>query len=307
MSINLIGVPTNHGCDKDGTQYGPQKLRQSQIIDIIEKNQLEVNDLGDIHVEIIDQKDKLKDNKNIKYYKSIYNVNNELAEKVYESLNSEKFTLIIGGDHSIALGSISGASKNYGNLGVVWIDAHGDFNTDEISESKNSHGMPLSFLCGYGKKELVDLYYEGQKIKEENVFHIGGRDFNIEEAKLLKSSKVNLYDKEIIDKIGFENILEDIKDKCIKQNIDAIHISLDIDFMDESLVFGTGTRVKGGYTVEDTKYILKELFKCGLVKSMDFVEFNPLLDEDNTTLELCKDLLNYTFEQYKENTNSYNI
>lgn len=293
MKINLIGVPTYHGCDNRGTEKSPNKLREANITQMIEKTGLEVNDLGDIVVEEIQEKDKFKNNQNIKYFNSIYNVNLLLAHKVDCSIKKGDFPLIIGGDHSIAIGSISGASKHSKNLGVVWIDAHGDFNTETISKSKNSHGMSLAYLCGHGERSLSNLYYKGVKVKEENVFHIGGRDIEPEEKILLDSSKVNMYDKEIIDKFGLKSILNEVIKKCKNQHIDGLHISLDIDFMDKYLVEGTGTRVEGGYTVEDTKYILSELISTGLVKSMDFVEFNPNLDVNDKTLEICKEIIEY--------------
>lgn len=300
MNVNLIGVPTNHGCDRNGAQYGPKKLREANIVNIMKKSELSIYDMGDIYVEDIREKDKFLSDKNIKYYNSIYNVNLNLAHMVYTSLNNKDFPIIIGGDHSIALGSISGASSYFKNLGVVWIDAHGDFNTEIISESKNSHGMPLAFLCGYGDERLVNLYRHKTKLKEENVFHIGGRDIDIEERKLLNTTKVSMYDKTKINELGIENIIHEIIEKCKKQKIDAIHISLDIDFMDEDIVKGTGTRVSDGYNVEDTKLILKELINSGLVKSMDFVEFNPLLDENDETLNICTDLLEYISNLIKE-------
>lgn len=292
MKLSIIGVPTYYGCDNNGTQYSPERLRNANIIDLIKENRnIKVADLGDIDIKQVMEKDKFKVEKNIKYFESIYDLSLKLAKVVDEAMGDSDFTLILGGDHSIGLGSITGASKHSQNLGVVWIDAHGDFNTCETSPSKNFHGMPLACLCGHGDSRLVNLYYEGIKINEENVFHIGGRDIDKKEQALIDNSKINLYDKKVIDKIGFEHIINDIIEKCKSQNIDSIHISLDIDFMDRFIVEGTGTRVDGGYTVEDTKYILKRLIETGIVKSMDFVEFNPKLDINNNTLEICKDLL----------------
>ena len=294
MKLNIIGVPTYYGCDNNGTQDAPSKLRDANIIDLIKGDgDVEIADLGDIEVKRVMENDKFKNEKNIKYFESIYDLNLKLSKAVDESISSSNFTLIIGGDHSIGLGSITGASKHSENLGVVWIDAHGDFNTSATSPSKNFHGMPLACLCGHGDSRLVNLYYEGVKIKEENVFHIGGRDIDEGEQKLLDNSKVNLYDKKVIDKIGLEDVVDDILKKCKEQDIDGLHISLDIDFMDKFIVEGTGTRVEGGYTVEDTKYILERLMDTGIVKTMDFVEFNPKLDVNDNTLEICKDLLSY--------------
>lgn len=296
MKIILIGVPQNHGCDKDGVQYGPQKLVENNLEDRLREKGIEVEYIKDIEVEKVNSEDKFKDDKNIKYYKSIYDTNEKLADSVYKTLNNGYFPIILGGDHSLALGSISGASKYFNNIGVVWVDAHGDFNTEIISESKNAHGMPLAFLSGYGKKELVNLYYEGIKVKEENIFHIGGRDIDAKERELLNQSKVNLYDKFIVDEKGFNWIIEDILKKCKEQSIKSLHISFDIDFMDKYIVPGTGTRVEGGYTLEDSKYVVRRLIESNMVKSIDFVEFNPLLDEDNKTLYICDELLMYFIE-----------
>lgn len=296
MKVGLIGVPQNHGCDKNGVQYGPHKLWSNNLDKKLIDKGIEIDYIKDIEVENIDSKDKFKDDKNIKYYKSIYNTNAKLADTVYYSLNEGYFPIILGGDHSLALGSISGASKYFNNIGVVWIDAHGDFNTEIISESKNSHGMPLAFLSGHGKRELVNLYYEGIKVKEENIFHIGGRDIDEKEKELLNKTKVNLYDKSIINEKGFNWIIQDILKKCKERSIEALHISFDIDFMDGNIILGTGTRVGDGYTVDESKYILRKLVESNLVKSMDFVEFNPLLDEDDKTLDICSELLEYFVE-----------
>lgn len=294
MKLSIIGVPTYYGCDNDGTQYSPEKLRNANIIKLIKDNgEIEVVDLGDIDVIEMMEKDKFKNEKNIKYFESIYDLNLKLSKAVDDAMANSDFTLILGGDHGIGLGSITGASKHSQNLGVVWIDAHGDFNTSSTSPSKNFHGMPLACLCGHGDSRLVNLYYEGVKTKEENVFHIGGRDIDEGEQKLIDNSKINLYDKKVIDKIGLEDVINDIIRKCREQELDGIHISLDIDFMDKFIVEGTGTRVARGYTVEDTKYILRRLMETGIVKSMDFVEFNPRLDVNDNTLEICKDLLSY--------------
>ena len=294
MKLSIIGVPTYYGCDNDGTQYSPEKLRNANIIKLIKDNgEIEVADLGDIDVIEMMEKDKFKNEKNIKYFESIYDLNLKLSKAVDDAMDNSDFTLILGGDHGIGLGSITGASKHSQNLGVVWIDAHGDFNTSATSPSKNFHGMPLACLCGQGDSILVILYYEGVQIKEENVFHIGGRDIDEGEQKLIDNSKVNFYDKKVIDKIGLEDVVDDIIRKCREQELDGLHISLDIDFMDKFIVEGTGTRVAGGYTVEDTKYILRRLMGIGIVKSMDFVEFNPRLDVNDNTLEVCKDLLSY--------------
>lgn len=295
MDISLIGVPMFFGSDKEGADFGPQKLREKNIVEVLNRNNHTVYDCGDIYVENIQDQQKYDYHSTLKYLKPIVEVNRNLAHQVYSALCSHSFPIIVGGDHSLGLGSISGVSKYYDDIAVIWIDAHGDINTDETSPTGNIHGMPLAAAMGLGYSDLTDLYYKGVKVKPENVFIIGARDLDEGEKELIKKHNMTVYSTEDVQKIGVKKIMEQIHSKLKENEIEAVHLSFDIDCIDPEYVPGTGTPVRYGMNVIEAKYILKYLMETGLIKSMDFVELNPKLDKNDRTADLCIDLLSWTF------------
>ncbi|MFD3156204.1 arginase [Haloimpatiens sp. FM7330] len=299
MNINIIGVPLFYGCDKKGVDLAPNKLRERNIISIIEKNNHKVFDLGNIYVPETSSKNKYLCHNKMKYLNEVITVNTNLAEQVYHSTNSKRFPIIIGGDHSIGLGSISGISKTYDNLAVVWIDAHGDINTHVTTPSGNIHGMPLAAAMGMGHTNLTELYYDGIKVKPENVFIIGARDLDEGELKLIKDRNLNIYTMEDIKNNSIEYIMKIVNDKLLQKNIDAVHLSFDIDCLDSKLVPGTGTPVCDGMSIEECKFALKSLLETKLIKSLDFVELNTELDNTTQTIDLCVDLINWITKHIK--------
>lgn len=295
MDISLIGVPMFFGSDKEGADFGPQKLREKNIVEVLNRNNHTVYDCGDIYVENIQDQQKYDYHSTMKYLKPIIEVNRNLAHQVYSALCSHSFPIIVGGDHSLGLGSISGVSKYYNDIAVIWIDAHGDINTHETSPTGNVHGMPLAAAMGLGYSDLTDLYYKGIKVKPENVFIIGARDLDEGEKELIKKHNMTVYSTEDVQKIGVKKIMELIHSKLKENGIEAVHLSFDIDCIDPEYVPGTGTPVRYGMNVVEAKYILKYLMETKLVKSMDFVELNPKLDQNDKTADLCIDLLSWTF------------
>lgn len=304
MNINLIGVPLYYGSDKKGADFGPDKIRENNIINIFHKYNHNAYDLGNIFVPKVSDEDKFLFNNKMKFLKPIVDVNTNLAEEVYNSLFSGNFPFVIGGDHSLGLGSISGASKFYDNLAVIWVDAHGDINTDKTTESGNVHGMPLAAAMGIGSPELTNVYYSGRKVKPENVFIIGARDLDDGEYKLISDKKLNVYSTKDINNLGIKAILADIQKKLIRNSIKAIHLSFDIDCIDKELVPGTGTPVSDGMSINEGTYLIEYLMKTKLIKSMDLVEFNPLLDKNDKTLKVVMDLIDCTFKNLKNDINS---
>lgn len=299
MDVSLFGVPVMYGCDQDGVQYGPAKLRERGIIETIKKHNHKIYDLGNLYIPEVPASKKYAYYEKIKYLKPIVDMNNNLAHLVYSVLSSGSFPFIIGGDHSLGLGTISGSSKFYNNLAVIWVDAHGDINTPKTSPSGNSHGMPLAAALGVGESSLVNVYYNGPKIKPENVYIVGARELDKGEIQLAKDLKLNLYTMDTINDIGLETVIDQVLNRIHSSNIDAAHLSFDIDVLDKSLVPGTGTPVANGISVEEGKKILEGFLSTGLIKSMDFVELNPLLDENNTTADLCIDLIDWIFKIIK--------
>ena len=292
MNISIIGMPLFYGCDNPGVEKGPEELRKNNLIDIFEKNH-NVYDLGDIEVEKVTESEKYSSNSQLKYLTQVVDANNGLASKVLEALQNDTFPLIIGGDHSLAMGSIAGASKHFGNnLAVIWIDAHGDINTHDTSPSGNIHGMPIAASMGYGYEKLTSIFFNEVKIKPENVFILACRDLDKVEIELINELKMNVWTTEQINKEGTSKVINDLLTLIKEKNIKNIHLSYDIDCLDPDYVPGTGTPVNDGLTYSQSKELLEVILGTSLVKSMDFVEYNPMLDKNNKTKETCFELLN---------------
>ena len=296
MNISLIGVPLTYGCDKDGAQYGPDKLRELGIVDIIKNNDLSVYDMGNIYVPDILDECKYDWHESMKYFNPIIEVSKNLAHSVYTSLVTKSFPFVLGGDHSLAMGSIAGASKHFNEMAVIWVDAHADINDYKTSPSGNIHGMPLAASMNVGHESLTNIYYEGIKVKPENVYIIGARALDPGEIALAEELNINLYTMDKINSIGLESVLNDTINKIKSSNVDSVHLSFDIDVLDSNIVPGTGTPEEDGINVMEAKLILDKILNSKFVTSMDFVEFNPTLDMDHKTSEICVELLKFIFE-----------
>ncbi|WP_406242502.1 arginase [Tissierella carlieri] len=296
MNINLIGVPINYGCDREGAQYGPSKLRENNIVELIKKFGHTVYDLGDIHIPKISPKEKYNGHEKMKYLNPIAEICNNLSQQVYCSLNADYLPFVMGGDHSLGIGSIAGASKYFKELAVIWIDAHGDINTYETSPSGNIHGMPLAASMNIGHHTLTNIYYDGQKVRPENVYILGGRDIDAGEFDLAEELNLNIYTMNTVKQRGLDNILKEIVEKIKFSNVDGVHLSFDIDVLDKSIVPGTGTAVENGFNLEEGKKVFTKFLGEGFITSMDFVELNPLLDEDDErTVTASIEMLEHIF------------
>lgn len=292
MNISIIDMPLFYGCDNPGVEKGPQILRENNLLDIFNKSH-KVCDMGEVHVKNVSSNDKYAANAKMKYLDEVVRSNIGLADKVYESLKNSYLPLIIGGDHSLALGSLAGASKFFNeDLAVIWVDAHGDINTLETSPSGNIHGMPLASSMGIGHNSLTDIYFAKQKVKPENVFILGCRDLDLGEIELIKEHNLNVWTMKDIKSKGIDIVLKELLDVINKNSIKNIHFSFDIDCLDPSYVPGTGTPVEDGLSFPEGKKVIETVIGTSLVKSMDFVEFNPDLDKNKRTLETCIELLN---------------
>ena len=286
MNISIIGMPLFYGCDKPGVEQGPKILRENNVIDIFAKKH-NVIDLGDISVPFLDAKKKFLINPKMKYLNEVIECNTSLAELVYLALNNGTIPFILGGDHSLALGSLAGTSKYFNDdLAVIWIDAHGDLNTHETSPSGNIHGMPLAASIGLGYKSLTSILFNKRKVNPKNIFLLGCRDLDSGEIKLINNLEINMWTIEDIKNKGAEATIEELLRK-----INNNHLT-NIDCLDPSYVPGTGTPVNNGLTFEESQILLHGIFGTSHVKCIDFVEFNPTLDKDNKTKETCIQLIN---------------
>lgn len=302
MNISIIDMPLFYGCDNPGVENGPKVLRDNNLLNIFKENHT-VTDMGEVYVKHVDAINKYASNKNMKYLDEVIDANVGLADKVYLALENNTLPITIGGDHSLALGSIAGSSKYYGNdnLAVIWVDAHGDINTDETTPSGNIHGMPLAASMGLGHKSLTNLYFDGQKVKPENIFLLAVRDLDIGELELIEESNLNLWKIQDIKYKGINTVLSELKSMIKAKNINNIHLSFDIDGLDPEYVPGTGTPVENGLTFAEGKTILETVISTNLVKAIDFVEFNPSLDVNNKTVETCCELLKTISNSLKNN------
>lgn len=295
MKINVIGVPMYYGCDKAGVENGPDVLRENNIKGILSnENMHQIYDLGNIYVDEVKDEEKYSSHEKMKFLSSIIDVNTNLAHSVNTSLNSGCFPFVIGGDHSLGLGSLAGASKYFGDdFGVIWVDAHGDINTHETSPSGNVHGMPLAASMNIGHEKLTNIYFNGKKVDPKNVFILCARDLDEGELELIKELNINVWTTSVIKEQGVEATVNQLLDKIISSGINNYHLSFDIDTLDSDLVPGTGTPVSDGLSIQEVKTLLGSILDTRKIKSMDFVEFNPIIDKNNLTLNSCIEMLEF--------------
>lgn len=278
--------------------YGANKMGIESGIDIL----LKEKDFSYENKEII-YTYRLEENFNrinLKYINTVVDTCKKISESTRRVIKQNRFPLTIGGDHSIALGSISGVAKEIKNLGIIWIDAHGDMNTDEISESGHIHGMPLAALIGLGAEELTSFLKETERIKSKNIVLFGIRDLDLKEEKLIKEVGIKVFDYSYIKKNGFKKSLEEASNYLLSQT-DIIHISFDLDAINPKFIAGVSTPVMNGFSINEGEEMVKFLFKNHKIKSMDIVEYNPLYDINKETLKFLKNLINIVKEEVKEN------
>lgn len=292
-AIDIIGAPSTFGQRKLGVDLGPTAIRYAGLISRLKQLDLDVYDKGDIKVPAVNIEKFHSEQKGLRNYDEIIDVNQKLNKEVSASIENNRFPLVLGGDHSIAVGSVSAISKHYNNLGVIWYDAHGDLNIPEESPSGNIHGMPLRILTGEGPKELIEL--NSNVIKPENIVLIGMRDLDKGERQFIKDHNIKTFTMSDIDKLGIKEVIENTIEYLKSRNVDGVHLSLDVDALDPLETPGTGTRVLGGISYRESHFALELLHQSHLISSMDLVEVNPLIDSNNHTAEQAVSLVGTFF------------
>ena len=293
--IEIIGAPSTFGQKKLGVNLGPDAIRYAGLLSRLKQMGLDVIDKGNIEVPTLDVEKFNSDQEGLRNYDEIVTVSENLSKATSEIVKKGNFPLTLGGDHSIAVGSISGISQHYENLGVIWYDAHGDLNVPEESPSGNVHGMPLRILAGDGPDELVNINDFTPKVKPENIVLIGMRDLDEGERKYIKDKNIKTFTMADIDRFGIQEVIERSLEYLKSRNIDGLHFSLDVDALDPAETPGTGTRVMGGLSYRESHFALELLNESKLVTSMDIVEVNPLIDNSNHTAEQAVALLGTFF------------
>ncbi len=293
MRVKVIEMPLDFGASRHGADMGPSAIRLAGLQQRLESLGHEVTDyFSPIDIKPADYDDE--GNPKAKYLNPIVRSCTQLALAVEESFREGDFPLIIGGDHSIALGSVAGVSaaciRQGKKLGILYVDAHGDFNTAETTLTGNIHGECMAASCGYGLPDLTDLYFKGQKVNPENVCFVGTRDLDAQEKNLMKKAGVTVFSMSDIDRQGFPVVLQKIRN-FFAEKVDCVHLSFDLDVLDPMFAPGTGIQLQAGLSNREGLMIMEEMCEMGKVCSAEIVELNPVLDIQNKTAVLAVDLI----------------
>ena len=285
QAICIVGVPMDLGQSRRGVDMGPSALRYAGLDQRLAELGCVVNDCGNVAIPI---RESLPPEGGLAYLPSVV----QACEAVYEAgkraTTSGEVPIFLGGDHSIAMGTVAAATEA-GPTGVIWVDAHGDFNTPESSPSGNIHGMPLAALTGRGVPELVNIGRPGPTLEATDVVLIGIRDLDPLERDLLKASQAGVYTMREIDERGLGRVAAEALGRL--SHCSRVHVSLDMDSLDPREAPGVGTPEPGGLTYREAHLLMETIAATGKLGSLDVVEINPILDARNRTAELAVELV----------------
>lgn len=292
-SIRVIGVPMDLGADRRGVDMGPSAIRYAGLSDTLHDLDYTYTDVGDIdvvHPEIGDPDSIEPSTGRAKYLADIQELCHELEDRVTDTLADGAFPLVLGGDHSIAIGSVRGSARGAdGGIGLVWFDAHGDFNTPATTPSGNVHGMPLAALLEQGS--FADADWAPAAIDPENVALVGIRSLDSSEREALRESDVTVFTMSDIDESGATAVTEEAL-SIAGDGTDGVHVSLDLDWLDPQEAPGVGTPIRGGVTYREAHAAMEVVANADpKLRSLELVEVNPILDQHNQTAELAVELI----------------
>ncbi len=296
MIVRVLGVPMDLGSGRRGVDMGPSAIRIAGLADRLTELGHTVIDEGDVDIKNMEQL-KVGDPR-ARYLGEIARASGVLNRKVEKIMARGDFPLVLGGDHSIAAGTVSGiaafARPAGKKVGLLWVDAHGDINTPESSPSGNIHGMPVAALLGYGPPELTEIGGGGPKIDPANVVLVGIRSLDDGERHLLKKAGVQVHTMSDIDRHGIHRIMK----KALARLTDGtsyLHVSFDLDAVDPTVAPGVGTPVKGGLDYREAHLIMEQLHDSGRMTSLEMVEVNPILDTGNASAAFAVELVQSAF------------
>jgi arginase len=291
--VRIIGAPTDYGSNRRGVDMGPSAIRYAGLSGSIESADVGCEDAGDLPVPRAEERDPDAvavgfEAGNAKFIREVREVCTRLADEVADALAAGRTPLVLGGDHSIAIGSLSGTSRD-AEVGVVWFDAHGDFNTPASTPSGNVHGMPLAAVLGVGEFAGVS-WANAPGVTAENVALVGLRDLDSTEQRLLRESDVTALTMSDIDERGIDAVVEDAL-TVAGYGTDGVHVSLDLDWLDPTEAPGVGTPVRGGVTYREAHTAMEVIAESRALRSLELVEVNPILDDQNETAALATELV----------------
>lgn len=285
---SVIGVPLDWGASKRGAAGGPAAIRRANLITGLRDLGVDVVDKGDVEVPkgSSDKRGKLK------HGPAILKTCQRLAEKTFEAAGEGRVPITLGGDHSLAVGSVSGVAKAFrpGKIGMIWVDAHADINTPETSETGNVHGMPVAHILGMGDPHFNSVGGFSKKVEPRNCVLLGLRDVDKAERENIRKSGVRVFSMQEIDRFGLGICIEQAID-IANDGTEGIHLSFDIDAVDPGMAPGTGTTKRGGLTYRESHLLMELVADSEQLVGLDLVEVNPLEDTHNATAELAVELI----------------
>ncbi len=288
-TIRIVGAPLDLGQSRRGVDLGPTALRYAGLKSALTRLGYQVEDRGNIETV---ERDTLSPEPGMAFLQPVVDACERIYEASRQAVADGAVPLVLGGDHSIAVGTVGGVSHEH-RTGVLWIDAHGDFNTPDTSPTGNLHGMPLAALCGYGAPELVDAGRPGAKLRPEDVILFGVRDLDPGELALIQHAGITTYTMRQIDERGLATLATEALEQL--RHVDRIHVSLDMDSIDPREAPGVGTQVPGGLSYREGHLLMELIAENGGIGSVDVVEVNPILDTRNQTAQLALGLLSSLF------------
>ncbi|MFB6081473.1 MAG: arginase [Halanaeroarchaeum sp.] len=290
-TVRIIGAPTDYGANRRGVDMGPSAIRYAGLDSQIREAGADCSDAGDLLAPLVEERSEVDTEMNARHLEAVREVNTRLADEVADTLASGETPLVLGGDHSVAIGTLAGSARD-AEIGVVWFDAHGDFNTPGTSPSGNVHGMPLAAALGRG--EFADVEWANAPgLREENVVLVGLRDLDDTERRQIRDSRATAYTMSDIDARGIGDVVDEAMDVAAS-GVDGVHVSLDLDWLDPNEAPGVGTPVRGGVTYREAHAAMELLAdtdeRYDVLRSLELVEVNPILDERNQTAEMAAEL-----------------
>lgn len=292
-AVDVIGVQIDKGAGLSGANMGPQAIRCAGLFDTIAKLGFAANDCGDIvsGATFNVQNPSTLISSRLKNTAIINEVNSALYDKVKHTLENENFPLVLGGDHSIAAASVLAVATHFGKIGLIWVDAHGDFNDSSSTPSGNIHGTPLSAITGNGPDEILPFKEKNSDfVNAKNTVIIGARDLDDQEKRRIKEAGVTVFSTEEIDKKGMYAIITEAA-KIASEGTEGVYISFDLDALDPSVAPGVGTPVKGGLTYREAHLLCEYLAANCRLLGFEIVELNPLQDNKNQSGEAAVQLI----------------
>ena len=289
MNIAIIGVPVDLGAGRRGVDMGPSAVRYASLRTQLEQLNHTVRDAGNLMVPTLDELPTPAHDETLRYLEPLADLCLRLAEATAGAMANGEFPLIIGGDHSLSIGSVNGVAHTVaqrgGRIGLLWIDAHGDFNTAQTTPSGNIHGMSVAALTGRGHASLTTLLAHAPAVRDANVVYVGVRDLDKLERVAMREAGVHVFTMHDVDRQGMADVMADAI-RLASTGTAGIHVSFDMDSLDPLDAPGVGTPVPGGLNYREAHLAMEMIHESGKLISMDLVEVNPILDVHNKTAEL---------------------